>query len=149
MKINLKTAAKQSVEKSVIQLRERLPERIHPPSELSLNFQVTCNDNYYLLKLDVFGTLTITCQRCLKAFQYTYSNTTELAICMNDNVAETLMEQWECIVADNNEIDLVEILTDEIHLYAPEKHENSIDCDEEMSPWLTDKNENMPVTLGL
>jgi len=134
LKISLKTASHQ---KAAVKLSERLPKRVHSPSELAYTAQVTDYNDYYLLSLDVEGTLTITCQRCLQAFQYEYGNHTQLAVCANDAVAEKLMEQFECIVAKDDEVDLDEILTDELHLFAPEKHVNSADCNSEMNKWLS------------
>jgi uncharacterized protein len=150
MKICLKNTAQQNgLQQAVIQLQERLPEHIHAPSELTCTFHAINYKNYYLLTLDVVGVLMVTCQRCLKTFQYDYCTQIKIAACASDTIAERLMEDYECIVMEENEVDLSEILTDELHLFSREKHENSADCDIEIRQWIGDKNENMPVTLGL
>lgn len=150
MNICLKNAAQQSEPLlAVIKLEKRLPEHIHAPSELTCTFHAINYRNYYLLTLDVVGVLKVTCQRCLHAFQYHYCNQIKLAACKTDAIAETLMEDFECIVIDDDEIDLIEILTDELHLFSREKHENSADCDTEIRQWIGEKDENIPVTLGL
>lgn len=142
MKICLKNAAQQNASPPTrLQLLDRLPERVHYPSEVTFAYNVSSQDSYYLLTLEVRADLTVTCQRCLQPFQNDYCNQTTLAVCTNEQIAERLMEQWECIVASDNEIDLVEILTDELHLYAPEKHENYADCNGEMRQWIADKEE--------
>ncbi len=141
MRICLKTAAQQNVTQAKIQLHERLPERVHNASEVTVAYDVTNQDIYYLLTLDVRAVLTVNCQRCLHPFQHDYCNQTTLAVCTDDEIAESLMEQWECIVASNNEVELVEILTDELHLSAPEKHENFADCNSEMKQWIENKDE--------
>ncbi len=129
MMICLKTASNQSAPTRVqLKLTERLPYYIVSDCTLDCEYLVQRLPNYYLLKLDVSGILTIQCQRCLAPFTYPYDNHTELAICRDEVTAENLMEQYECIVASQNEVDLVAIVTDELHLYAPEKHAELIEC---------------------
>lgn len=131
MMICLKTASNQSAPTRVqLKLSERLPYYIVSDCTLDCEYLVQQFPNYYLLRLNVSGDLTIQCQRCLAPFTHFYENHTELAICRDDVTAENLMEQYECIVASQNEIDLVTIVTDELHLYAPEKHAELIECNE-------------------
>ena len=150
MKICLKTQAKQSgLQRVVIKLDDRLPERIQSPSELTCNFKVESYDNYHLLTLDVVGELKISCQRCLQAFQHDYCNQTKLAVCVNDTIAEALMEHFECIVADDDQIDLADILADELHLFSPEVHDDFASCDTEISQLIGGQDEILLTTLGL
>ena len=137
MKICLKTYAKESgQQRAVIKLQERLPERISNPCELTCDFRVASYDNYYLLTLDIAGAIDVTCQRCLQLFPDDYHNQSKLAVCINDAVAESLMEHFECIVADDHQVDLADIVADDLHLFSPEKHYNSTDCSAEMSQWI-------------
>lgn len=134
MNICLKTLSKQDELQQVdVSLVERLPETIQSPCELNCEFKIENSGNYYLLKLSVAGVLAINCQRCLGVFHHDYYNQTELAICANDAIAETLMEHFDCIVAEDNQVDLEEIITDELYLFAPEKHENRVDCDTDIA----------------
>jgi len=150
MKICLKNAAQQNGSQPIlVKLQTRLPERIHSPCELTCSLSVVAYDNYYILTLGIDGLLMMTCQRCLRAFSYEYSNQIQLAACSNDSVAEGLMLNYECIVVEDSELDLVDILTDELHLFSEDKHENLADCDSEIRRWISDKEEIMPVTLGL
>ncbi len=150
MNICLKTYAKQSEpQRAVILLQERLPERIIRPCELTCAFHVVSYGDYYLLSLDTVGALAVKCQRCLHVFQYDYCNQSKLAVCANDAVAEALMEHFECIVADNDQVDLVDILADELYLFSPEKHENFTDCNTEISQLIGSQNEILSTTLGL
>lgn len=150
MKICLKTCAKQNErQRAVIKLDERLPEHVLAPSELTCDFHVAHYDDYYLLTLDVSGVLAITCQRCLQVFQHDYSNQTVLAVCATDAIAEPLMEHYECMVVDDEEVDLVDVLTDELYLFSPAKHAFVVDCDDEISQWIGEQNEILPTTLGL
>jgi uncharacterized protein len=133
MKISLKNDAREAGSKQfVIHLKERLPERITSPCELSGDFSVLNRGDYYLLSLHVKGTLVVTCQRCLDVFEHLYDHQSEIAICADDALAETLMKQFECIVALQDEIDLVDIVTDGLHLYVPEKHSDIMECNNEM-----------------
>ena len=150
MDICLKTYAKQNEpQRAVVNLHERLPERVVAPSELTCHFHVKSYDDYYLLTLDVTGDLTIACQRCLQVFQHDHCHQTVLAVCASDAMAESLMEHYECIVVDDEQVDLVAVLTDELYLFSPVKHANSVDCDVEINQWIGKQNEILPTTLGL
>lgn len=133
MIICLKTASNQSAPTRVqLKLTERLPSYIVSDCTLDCEYLVQQFSDYYLLKMDVSGMLAIHCQRCLGVFTYPYENHTELAICRDEVTAANLMEQYECIASSQNEIDLVSIVTDELHLYAPEKHAELIECTSKM-----------------
>ncbi len=123
MKICLKTQAKQAGHEQVtITIQERLPRHVESVGPLTCQYQLESVDQYYLLTLRVSGELDIVCQRCAGLFRHEHVNETNLAVCANDTIAERLMEHFECIVACNNQIDLVEIVTDDLHLFLPEKH---------------------------
>ncbi|OCH99325.1 metal-binding protein [Legionella jamestowniensis] len=129
--INLKAAAvKAAPELVTLELHERLPAHVKPVCKVSCKFSVEEQSRYYLLTLSVNSNLKITCQRCLKEFNYQYANETQLAICSSEEMAERLMSQYESVIADNNEVDLVELVTDELHLYTPELHSEIADCDD-------------------
>ncbi len=150
MKICLKTYAKQGTMTTVkVMLQTRLPIHLEAPVELTCHFQVEHYNDYYLLTHEVVGVLRIVCQRCLEAFQYDYSNTTTLAVCRTEAIAEGLMAHFECMVALEDEVDLSEILTDELVLFSPEKHDDLADCNLEMKQWIRDKSEIIETTLGL
>lgn len=129
MMICLHTASRQSTPTRVqLKLSERLPAHIVSDCILDCEYLVQQRPDYYLLKLDVSGMLTIQCQRCMDVLTYPYDNHTELAICRDEATAERLMDQYECITLSKNEVDLVSIVTDELHLYTPEKHAELIEC---------------------
>ncbi len=150
MNICLKTYVKENEHQHlVVKLEDRLPERILSPCELTCDFHVTGYDDYYLLALDVSAVLTITCERCLHAFQDAYHHQTVVAVCATEAIAEALMEQYECIVALGESVNLVDVLTDDLHLFSPLKHAHIKDCDVEVSQWIGEKHEILPTTLGL
>lgn len=129
MIICLKTCSKQSGPSQVqLNLSERLPFYIVSDCILSCNYSVQSYQDYFLLTLDVSGVLPTQCQRCLDVFQADYSNFTELAICRDEATATKMMEDYECIVSTRHEVDLATIVTDELHLYASEKHVERIEC---------------------
>lgn len=137
MLINLKTFAAKAEQYPVkFELQDRLPAHIKLPCVINCRFDVKPYDNYYVIKLNVDSILTVICQRCLSEFSYPYANQTELAICTSDETAEKLMENYECIVSSNSQIDLIEIVTDELYLYGPEFHPEQSDCDNEMSKFI-------------
>ena len=130
MEICLKTYAKRErSEHVVIRIEDRLPVFVHSPGELTCDFHVEGQRNYYLILLEVQGTLELTCQRCLGDFQHSYHNKSEIAVCRSDDVAEQLMASYDCMVSEADDVDLVEIITDELHLYCPEKHSDTMMCD--------------------
>lgn len=131
MKICLKKYAKQERNgKVTLNLSDRLPMFISPPCELTCEFQVESQRSYYIIKLNVHGVLSLICQRCLNDFKYEYHNQSNMAVCQTEEDAERLMNSYECIVSLSSEVDLVDIITDELHLFCPEKHEDIVDCGE-------------------
>ena len=139
MKICLKTHAKQEASQTVlVRIDDRKPAFVSSACELTCVFQVEACSNYYLLTMDVSGMLNITCQRCLGNFQHDYENRTQLAICADEDVAETLMASYECIVVNDSQIDLIDVVTDELFLFVPEKHPDFTGCDPAMSGLIGD-----------
>lgn len=127
--INLKTSVKLLKPQQVrVTLSERLPLHIVSDCELCCDYFVKQTPDYTLLTLDVTGILPICCMRCCEIFQFNYENHTEIALCRDEETAESWMDTYDCIVYNQDEVDLIPILTDELHLYAPEKHPNPIDC---------------------
>lgn len=123
MKICLKSHARQqSPETVVLHIKDRLPEHLALPCTLTCTFHVDACSDYYLLTTDVRGTVGVTCQRCLGDFQHDYSHQTQLAVCANDAIANDAMSQHECMVAEGSQVDLIEVVTDELNLFMPEKH---------------------------
>ena len=127
---SLKTLAKQADPTHIaLTLTDRLPNFVQSPCQLSCDIQVTNKQDYYQLSSVVYGAISVTCQRCLGCFEEAYANRSELAICPDDEVAERLMSSLECVVNPGDDIDLVAIITDELHLFCPEKHRDRNDCD--------------------
>ena len=135
MKICLKTYAKRErPEHVVVRIHDRLPGFVHSPCELTCDFHVEGHRDYYRMLLEVQGTLKLACQRCLDDFQCHYHHHSELAVCRSDDMAEKIMASYECIVSETDEVDLIEIITDELHLYCPEKHSDPQACDIIINP---------------
>lgn len=137
MKICLKTQALSRETVNVTaDIMERMPVHVCAPCRLSCSFEVHKQDSYYLLFMDTKGTLSITCQRCAHPFEYEYHHKTELAVCDSDSTAERLMEQFDCMVIESMQINLLDILTDDLHLFLPEKHEDIQHCHTEIREYL-------------
>lgn len=137
MLINLKTSAvKAEPEKICVEITERLPANIEGPCVVNCDFSVQDLTDYFLLTLRVNSKLTIICQRCLHEFSHSYSNQTVLAVCHSDELAVKLMSNYECIVAKDKQVDLIELITDELYLYSPENHQNSSECDKDVNEYI-------------
>ncbi|KTD36261.1 metal-binding protein [Legionella nautarum] len=142
MLINLKTySAKEGLQQVKIELDERLPARVASPCVVNCQFDVKALTDYYLLTLRSEAIITISCQRCLDEFSHHYVNQTELAVCHSEQMAEKMLGQYESIVSEHNEVDLVELLTDELHLYAPEFHPSTKECDNQASKFIAKEQE--------
>ncbi|KTC92919.1 MULTISPECIES: YceD family protein [Legionella] len=142
MLINLKTySVKEGPQQVKIELDQRLPARVGSPCVVNCKFDVKAFDNYYLLTLRAEAMITINCQRCFDEFSHHYVNQTELAVCNTDEMAEKMLEQYESIVSEHNQVDLVDLVTDELHLYAPEFHSSTKECDNEASKFITKEQE--------
>lgn len=130
MKLFLPQLARESKAQHVtIRIKDRLPPHILNACELVCEFSAKAvGDDYYLLSLNVSGQVEITCQRCMAPFLSEFKHEYQLAVCDKDEISDTLMENYECIVTHNYHIDLVDILTDDIHLYTEQKHKNIEQC---------------------
>ena len=136
-KVCLKTAAKQEQVQSItFSLHDRLPERMLGPCLIHCDMHVARSGNYYSVTLNVRSDITLVCQRCLEEFPFFYENQTNLAVCANDETAESLMELHECLVAPDAQMELIDVLTDELHLFVPERHLKTEECDVNIIQWL-------------
>jgi len=137
MRIDLWELAKTGeTEHTELVITERIPARLEEPCTISVDYQAKAVDDYYLLTLKTQAELGVYCQRCAQLFQFPYKNSLELAVCNNDKRAESLAYQYESLTALHGQVNLEELVTDELHLYAPTHHENLADCDKQIDTWL-------------
>ncbi|PJD93643.1 MAG: metal-binding protein [Legionella sp.] len=140
---SLKILAKQAEPSQMsLTLSERLPDFIQSPCQVDCVFRVDKRSNYFQLSLIVTGQVTVICQRCLATFEHQYAQESQIALCSNDEVAEKLMSSMDCMVHPEEELDLVSIVTDELHLFCPEKHPDPEDCDESAQRYLQSHDKN-------
>lgn len=136
MFINLKNSAEKAKPQQVkLELMERLPAHINAPCTVECQFKVQAYENYYLITLDVDASLSVICQRCLGEFHYHHINQVTLAVC-DETMVDKLMINYECVVSQNGEVDLQHLLTDELHLYLPEYHQDLDFCDQSMEEFI-------------
>lgn len=109
-----------------IEIHDRLPGYISEPCKLRCEIAVQQAREYFVLRLKVTGPVVVSCQRCLENFVYHYDHKTELAICCSEEKAHQMMSTIDCTVQTDDELDLLAIVTDNLHLFIPEKHE---DCE--------------------
>jgi uncharacterized protein len=126
--LHLTKSARQGTRQETIVVTERLPHFLQSPCEFTASVQVEAQKDYWLLTLHTTARLNILCQRCMEEFQYPYDNVTVIALCHSDEVASRLQDDYESIVISDDRVDLKELVTDELHLYAPEFHPNVDEC---------------------
>lgn len=139
--LHLQELAKQNAYSKEIILHERLPQFIASPCALNVHYRVEAKDNFYLIHLEVHGDLTVICQRCMQDFSLAYSNATCVAVARSEERAEQLLEHYECVVSSNWQVHLEDLVIDELHLYAPQFHQEITDCDQEINQFLAGVNE--------
>ncbi len=137
MYIHLKNASN-IINRQVISVtvQERLPFFVQKPVDLDCVFQVQFHNNYYLFLLQSEGTIDLTCQRCLGSFAHTLKMDLKLAICQQESMRPHLETRYDCIINTDDELNVVELITDELHLSLPEKHLDSMDCDKNISQYI-------------
>ncbi|CAM2891926.1 metal-binding, possibly nucleic acid-binding protein [Legionella steigerwaltii] len=139
--LHLQEMVKHGQQTRTVILSERLPNFITTSCQLEVTYHVEAKEDFYLIHLHVKGILPIQCQRCLDEFNFPYDNMTVVAVCRNDERAEQILELYECIVSENLQVSLEDILIDELHLYAPQFHPEINDCSSEINQILVGKNE--------
>ena len=138
----LPEVVKHDPQQKKITINERLPSFIASPCQLNVLYDVKAEEGFYLINLEVNGELVVLCQRCLQEFNLTYNNQTKIAVARNDERAEQLLEHYECIVSTNHQVELEDLVIDELHLYVPQFHEETKDCDEEVNQFLIGQTES-------
>ena len=129
MLLNLKILQSTDKQHYQVILEERLPLFLKSPCQIDCHYQLQQEKGYYLVHMQVSGVLTVLCQRCLGEFTQSYENKTVVALCDSDEIAAQLMSEYECIVAANGKVELDDLILDELHLYAPQKHSDKKNCD--------------------
>ncbi|KTD34201.1 metal-binding protein [Legionella moravica] len=137
--LHLPELAKQGQHIQILTLTDRLPAFISGPCQLTVTYSIEAKDDYYLIHMQTTGDLVVICQRCLCEFPSHYNNQTTLAVCRSDERAEQILEFYESIVSSNWQVDLLELVVDELHLYAPQFHPEIEDCGSEVNDILTGK----------
>jgi len=137
MIINLRSSTgKEQPQRIEVELTERFPDNIITPCAVSCSYEVHSYNDYYLLTMQVNGTIQVECQRCLKTFCYPYDNKSTLALCSSEELAEKLMDTYESIVTINGQVDFKELITDELILNCPKKHLDTMDCDNDIERFI-------------
>jgi uncharacterized metal-binding protein YceD (DUF177 family) len=101
-------------------------------ADISVHYDAfICSKNELLvLNLSFNANLKIKCQRCMESYDYELSPTLELAI-IQDQDAEQLMLDYDCIDLVDGKIDLERIISDEIILSIPHAHQELSMCNQQ------------------
>ena len=127
--ICLKTYANRGImEQFHITLTERLPRHLSAPCIIHGSFIVHAEQEVYRIVLDTHSVLSLCCLRCAEEYQTHYVQQTSLIVCLSEQLAARYMAVGDCIVLENPYLNLIDILTDELHLFAPEKHIDVKEC---------------------
>ncbi len=132
MNLNLKKCLKDKIYEQVLTLTERLPEHYTQPCVINVSYSVEPADDHLLLHLKTGGLVHFSCLRCMSDVARQYENELTIAVTNQEEQAEKLMEDYECIVAADFSINLLDVITDELHLYGPEKHLEGENCAENL-----------------
>lgn len=109
MKIYLKNVTTQPIEKSVlVEVSERLPFFMVEPSVVQCHYSVCKTTTGYCLNIQAEAIVKLECQRCLAVWNYAYQH----SYCLSEE--DLVIEPGQCI-------DLLEIITDDLHLFLPDK----------------------------
>lgn len=131
MMLYLQDLAKQREQTTNLIITERLPAFLLAPCSLTVRYHVEAKDNFYLIHMHTTGLINVVCQRCLNAFVNSFDNQTEIAVCQSYEQTKLLL-QYECIVSNNWQVVLEDLITDELHLYVDQFHFDKNDCDSEI-----------------
>jgi uncharacterized protein len=108
--------------------QERLPSHVITITPVQIVYNLQQYGDYYDLTLKTSCQLTLCCQRCMESFEYSYQNRTQIGLCDSDEVAERIMDQYEPVVLEMDEIPFETIIIDELHLYLPLFHSDEKRC---------------------
>lgn len=135
--LRLHELTKQEQHSKTVAITNHLPFFLQGPCEVQATYHVEAIEDYHVVQLRVTGDLTVICQRCAHEFNLNYDNATAIAVCKTDARAEQLQETMECIVSADGLIELEDLIRDDLHLYAPQSHPDSNDCDKEVMQIVT------------
>lgn len=126
-RIHLKNAVAtaSSAQQLTLLIEDRLPRHVTHVGVVSCSYQLKQRDDYYLLQITTDAVVEVCCQRCLEPFEYLYHDQQTLACCRSEETANRLMNAYDCLVVPDGLVNLQDVVTDDIHLNVPEKHETT------------------------
>lgn len=127
MKIDLRKSFGKTYQ---LQITERLPAQVLVPINLQFSYTVESYQDYYLISLSEDASLKLCCQRCGDLYDYHYQQSHQLAICRSEEIAESYQSKYDVVVCDDFIVDILPILTDNMHLFLPLNHEKVDYCNQ-------------------
>lgn len=107
-------------------LTDRIPFFLESPCQVHCQLSLVKESSYYLLTMELTGTLSVVCQRCGEVFTKPLQRTTTLALCDTEEQAESLMSEYDPIVLSRGGFDLTFLVTDDLLLYTEAVHEENL-----------------------
>lgn len=114
---------------TILPITKRLPPHLAEACELSCVYSVENCSTFYLLHLRITGLISTICQRCAQIFPFFCDSESTLALCSTDEQAEKLLSHYETVVIEHDKVDLLELVTDDLHLNSPLFHPDVALCD--------------------
>jgi uncharacterized protein len=86
------------------------------------------NDTIPCIDGEISLNIYLTCQRCLEALPLSLDLNFNLAFVKNENQAEELSKHLEIYLFENEELSLIDLISDEILLSIPMVPKHNLDC---------------------
>lgn len=118
---------KESSGSSLVVLESNLPQHFIGPFKADCRYEISEKGSWVSFQYSFKSTIHFQCQRCMDNASALLDVSNTIAICFNEGDAERLMSDFEVVLSSNANIELESIISDELHLSAPIKHDMA-DC---------------------
>lgn len=136
-------AARHEPQSFAIVLDDRLPQQLSSPCLLEGQIAASVEKDGYRITLSVQSALTVMCLRCLASYQMAYKRSAVLHAYFDERMATQRMGEEEVIVLDSTTLHLSDILTDDLHLFVPDRHIDHTSCDTMITQWIISPSEHL------
>ncbi len=97
--------------------------------EIACTFVFLKNGNNFMLNAEVVATPVIRCQRCLQSMVFPLNHKFELIMVETEEQAERMLQELEpCVIAEDELLELSDLIEDEILLSLPSYPKHEHDC---------------------
>ncbi len=104
--------------KALLNLNAEIRKNALSPITYDLQFYLD-GENRPVVKGEISGDFELICQRCMEPFKYTMQSQILVSPVNSDVEAKQLPDQYEPLLMDEGEVNLLEWIAEEIHLALP------------------------------